>query len=88
MKKVPHWIQKVIYASQVVWCGDARNHLLNSMIGGNFDYADFNEWCRVTYNIMFNGVPTTATGYWDAVQLCDKNFEPINIQRLINQAGL
>jgi len=88
MKKVPHWIQKVIFASQHVWCADARNQLLNNMIEGNFDYLQFDRWCRYTYNIKVEGRPTTADSYSKAIKQCDKNFEPINIQRLINQAGL
>lgn len=88
MKKVPTWIKKVIFASQVVYCGDARNDNLNKLIFGRFDYIEFENWCRETYNITVDGMPTTETGYYKALERCDKNTEPKNIQRLINEKGL
>jgi hypothetical protein len=88
MKKVPHWIQKVIFASQKVWCADARNDLLDRMISGNFNYPEFQEWCKNTHNIQIDGNLETAHNYWEAIELCDKDFKPISIQRLINDAGL
>ena len=86
--KTPHWLKKAIFASQAVYCSDARNEILNALISDKFDKTSFDLWCRKTYNIKVDGKPDIATGYWDALEKCDKNFTPINIQRLINEAGL
>lgn len=88
MKKVPHWIQKVIFVSQAIYCADARNRLLNDIISGEFDMDEFYVFCKNTYNIKVDGKPDTANNYYEAIERCDKNFEPINMQRLLNEAGL
>jgi hypothetical protein len=84
MKKVPYWIQKVILASQKVWCADTRNFLLNQMIEGNFNYDNFKTQCMHTYNIKIDGELTTANSYEEATKLCDTNFIPINLWILIS----
>lgn len=88
MKKVPRWTRKVLFVSQKIWCEDARNKLLDDMISGNFDIDEFNKYCRNTYNIKVGGKITTASNYWEAIDLCDKDFEPINMQRLLIEAGI
>ena len=78
MKKVPHWIKKVVAFTQLFPDAEIRNHLLDELITGQFDYEKFDALCR-EYHIAYSqpdklhANQTACSNQWEAVEVAGQS---------------
>lgn len=93
-KKVPVWMQKVLYFTQIFPCADTRNEILNELISGEFDKAKFDQMCRDCH-FAYNENGSQITGYennhgaffnqYEAIEAAGKNGIIKSLQGIIHE---
>ena len=93
MKKVPHWIQKVIYFTQKFNNAEIRNELLDELITGKFDNDKFVQLCKDCHIAFYiNGMQikddSSCGAYlnkWEAIEAAGKEGTIKSMQGVLHE---
>jgi hypothetical protein len=92
MKKVPHWIKKVIAFTQLFPCAETRNRILDELISGEFDLQEFEQLCRdchFAYDDKGNQISEPNYGaffnQWEAVEAAGKYGNIESMQGILHR---
>ncbi len=92
MKKVPHWIMKVIAFTQKFPNAELRNKLLDQLISGKFDYVEFEQLCKdchLAFNQYGNRIDEPECGaffnQWEAIAAAGKTGTIKNMQGVLHE---
>jgi len=93
-KKVPVWIQKVIYFTQIFPCADTRSEILSELISGEFDKLKFDNLC-MNCHFAYDERGIKITGYeynygaffnqYEAIEAAGKNGTIKSLQGVLHE---